>query len=365
MRQNCLIFHEIFSQKAWGNNHPLAISRISSVFEIIESMGWFDINQSATFSLTDIEMIKDFHDAEYINALNTAQESLSTSQEIREKYNFGNFENPLFGGFFNRARASVGGAIKAAQIAANGANAFHPGGGTHHGKRDKASGFCYLNDPVFAILELKKRGIDRIAYIDIDAHHGDGVETAFENEPNILTLSIHEEKRFPYSGELVIDLVRAIANIPLPHFVNDSEYRAIIDVCMPIIKEFAPQAMVITAGADCIKGDPLSNMQLSNSMFLETIERLLKVTNKNIVLGGGGYNPWGVGRAWAALWGMIGGYDYRASINDKTKAILAKFQSDLIDEDEIQPHWLTSLIDPPNEGIIRNEIVEICKEIKR
>lgn len=365
MRQNHLIFHEIFSQKAWGNNHPLAISRISSVFDIIKAMGWFHLNRAATFSLPSIELIKEFHDKEYVDVLSLAAKSLSLTQENREKFNFGNFENPLFDGFFDRALATVGGSIKAAQLAATGSTVFHPGGGTHHGKQNKAAGFCYLNDPVFAILELKKQGIERIAYIDIDAHHGDGVENAFENDDNVLTLSIHEGNRFPYSGEFGVDLDRAFVNIPIPQYVNDSEYSLIIDHCLPIISNFAPHAMVITAGADCLKGDPLSKMQLSNSLFLNTVNRLLQICEKNVVLGGGGYNPWNVARTWAALWGMIGGFDFKASINAETKAILLRFQSDLIDSDEIEPHWLSGLIDPSNQGQIRTEIVEICNRIKR
>ncbi len=364
MRQNYLIFHEIFSHKAWGNNHPLAISRLLSVFDIIDSMNWANENMISGFSLPDNNVLKQFHNPVYIDALENAAQKLTISQEVREKFNFGNFENPLFEGFFNRARATVGGSIKAAQLAVQNCTVFHPGGGTHHGKKDKASGFCYLNDPVFAILELKKLGIERIAYIDIDAHHGDGVELAFENDANVLTLSIHEENRFPYSGEFAFDLKRAIVNIPLPQFVNDSEYSRIIDFCIPVISDFSPQALVITAGADCLKGDPLSKMQLSNSLFLETINRLLQICDKNVVLGGGGYNPWNVARTWAALWGMIGGFDFHAPINEKTKNILSKLESDLIDEDEIAPYWLNGLLDPPNNGEIRKEIMEICDKLR-
>src|SRR5207344_3103305 len=103
----------------------------------------------------------------------------NVNAEERTRYGLGTMENPLFPGLFERAATSVGGSILAAQLALEGRVAFHPAGGTHHGRPGRASGFCYFNDPVFAVLTLLRAGLERVLYVDLDAHHGDGVQDAF------------------------------------------------------------------------------------------------------------------------------------------------------------------------------------------
>src|SRR5690606_37637711 len=124
--------------------------------------------------------------------------------------------NPLFPGLFERAATSVGGSILAARLALEGRIAYHPAGGTHHGRPDRASGFCYFNDPAFAILALLEAGLERVLYVDLDAHHGDGVQDAFAADERVHTVSIHEAGRWPGTGAASDTGDGRACNLPVP-----------------------------------------------------------------------------------------------------------------------------------------------------
>ena len=181
----------------------------------------------------------------------------SVDKEMRERYRIGTMENPLFPGLFKRASTAVGGSILASELAMDERVVFHPSGGTHHGRPDRASGFCYFNDPVFAILTFLARGIERVLYVDLDAHHGDGVQDAFAEDSRVLTISIHEEKRWPHSGLVEDRASGAARNLPVPREFNDSEMDFLIENAVrPLASDFTPGALVITCGADGLQGDP-------------------------------------------------------------------------------------------------------------
>jgi acetoin utilization protein AcuC len=266
-------------------------------------------------------------------------------------------ENPLFPGLFERAATSVGGSIRAGELALEGRIAFHPAGGTHHGRPDRASGFCYFNDPVFAILALLQGGAERVLYVDLDAHHGDGVQDAFEKEPRVRTISIHERGRWPHTGD-VSDTGRGRAcNLSVPAALNDIEFAVLLDrVVLPLARRAAPRAVVITCGADALDGDPLSSMALSNVALWSAVERLTALAPAAVVLGGGGYNPWAVARYWTGLWGRLSGRDIPATLPPDARAILLRLRCDLIDEDHVCAEWLATLADEPHEGTMRDEI---------
>ena len=118
----------------------------------------------------------------------------------RQRHNLGGIENPIFGEVFRRPATACGSSLLGAGLVAEGAVVYSPAGGLHHGRPDRASGFCYFNDPALAILDLLDRGVDRIAYLDVDAHHGDGVQDAFAGDARVLTVSVHEAQRWPFTG---------------------------------------------------------------------------------------------------------------------------------------------------------------------
>jgi acetoin utilization protein AcuC len=286
---------DVYRESAFGKNHPLSIIRVAGVVDVCEMLGWFDHEQFRDSPQASVAQLREFHDPDYIEAIISADRNGRVEKEVREQYRLGTMENPLFPGLFKRASTAVGGSILASELAMDGRVVFHPSGGTHHGRTDRASGFCYFNDPVFSILTFLAHGIERVLYVDLDAHHGDGVQDAFADNPRVLTISIHEEKRWPHSGLVDDRAAGAARNLPVPKGFNDSELDYLIErAVLPLGQMFAPDALVITCGADALDGDPLSKLSLSNTGLWQAVEKLLNLTPRTVVLGGGGYNPWTV-----------------------------------------------------------------------
>ncbi len=346
---------------AFTGLHPLAISRLGAVEDFCRALGWLDNAAYQECAAADRETLLRFHDADYLNALFAAQAHACAKKRDRERYNFGTMENPVFEGFADRAAMTVGGAILAARIALEGGVGVHFGGGTHHGRRNRAHGFCYLNDPVFAIMTLLDGGHPRVAYIDLDAHHGDGVEAAFAGDDRVLVASIHEQGRWPNTGPVGVSPDGTAVNAPVPKNFCDSELEYLRNEWLaPMIEAFSPDSIVLTCGADALCGDPLSTMSLSNVALQNTVCALIASTRGAVILGGGGYNPWTTVRAWTGLWGAVAGMSPPDELPDAITKQLAEFTCDLVDDDEIESRWLTSLYDVPNDGPVRQEIKELA-----
>ena len=325
---------EIYRKPAFGFNHPLNIVR-----------------HAAT-----AEQLLEFHSRAYVRALQYANATGKVEPEVRERYQVGTMENPLFPGLFERASMTVGGSILSAELASQGHVVFHPSGGTHHGRADRASGFCYFNDPVFAILTFLKAGSRSVLYIDLDAHHGDGVEDAFLEEERVTTLSIHEAERWPFSGtHSRPDL--GSWNLAVPQHINDTEFEFLFEhAVLPLLDRVEADSLVLCCGADCLAGDPLSKMELSNVVLWNAVDKLIERGLPTVILGGGGYNPWTVTRYWAGMWGRVTGQVFPARLPEEATAYLRNMECDLIDEDEVLEEWLTTLADTPYPGPVRNEI---------
>jgi len=194
--------NDVYQRAAFGNNHPLSIARVEKVRELCDVLNWFEPNQYRTSPVASEAQLLRYHTPDYVHALKAADRDGHVSRSDRVQYGFGTMENPLFAGVFERASSAVGGSIHAANLASEGRVVFHPAGGTHHAWPNKARGFCYFNDPVFAVLQFLELGLQRVLYIDLDAHHGDGVQHAFESEPRVRTISMHEAGRWPNTGAL-------------------------------------------------------------------------------------------------------------------------------------------------------------------
>ena len=349
--------HPAFDAPAWRNMHPLAFSRHAALLALCRAQGWLDGPEVVPTFLPERATLLRLHDANYVDALERAIESGKVTAHDRIRHGFGTMANPIFPGLFDRARATVGGAITAAQVALGGRIAFHPAGGTHHGRGDRASGFCYFNDPAFAILTLLDAGAAPVLYLDLDAHHGDGVEHLLADDPRVQLVSIHEEGRWPHSGTSATPGPANAINIALPRALNDTELDWLMtEVVAEIAQGVRPAAVVVTAGADCLHGDPLSAMDLSNRAFWGAVECATRWAPHAVVLGGGGYNPWTVSRGWAGLWAVLSGRDPSAPPTGPARKLLAGYESDLIEEDEVDPEWLRSIADAPRPGAIRPEI---------
>lgn len=358
------ISSEIYRATGYRGNHPLAIQRIGSVLTMCEQLGWLPDGYEDSYRATREDLLK-FHAPDYIDAIVSCERARRVPEDVRERYKIGTLENPVFQGLYERASMSVGGSIQCARLALESGVAYHPSGGTHHGMRDHASGFCFFNDPVFAILTFLEAGLDRVLYVDLDAHHGDGVEVAFANDPRVMTISMHEEKRWPFTGTLDDRAGGNARNLPVPAKMNDSEFDFLMGhAVLPLARGFRPQAVVITCGADPLLGDPLSSLELSNTALWDAVVALTKVAPATAVLGGGGYNPWTVARLWTGLWGRLAGYDTDIDLPATSRALLESLDCDLVDdEDDMQPGWTTTLADARNDGMIRERFREIAEAV--
>jgi acetoin utilization protein AcuC len=358
-----LVTHDIFRRPAFGRHHPLATGRQAAVQDLIEVLGWRDPALTRIPELPGRAVLERFHTREYLDALEQADAAGRATAEMRGKYNLGTMECPVFPGLWDRARATVGGSMLAAELVADGGVAFHPTGGTHHGMPARASGFCYLDDPVFAVLRLLDGGLTRVLHVDLDAHHGDGVEAAFADDARVHLISIHEDGRWPGTGRIADTLGGRALNIPVPRGINDSDYALVLErLVTPFVRRAEPEAMVILLGADGLAGDPLSGMQLSNGALWAACRALIAMTPRTVILGGGGYNPWTTARLWAGMWGLLAGHDIGGELPDRAQAVLAALDCDLVDDEDRDPAWLTTLVDPPNAGPVRPEVAALVEE---
>ena len=347
---------EIYRKPAFGLNHPLNIVRHAAVIDMLQMLGWLDESSFRESQPATVDQLLEFHNRAYVRALQYANATGRVEKDVRERYQVGTFENPLFPGLFERASMTVGGSILSAELASQGHVVFHPSGGTHHGRSDRASGFCYFNDPVFAILTFLKEGGQSVLYIDLDAHHGDGVEDAFLDEERVTTLSIHEAKRWPFSGTKSHPATGAY-NFAVPRQINDSEFQFLFEeAVLPLVDKVKADALVLCCGADCLAGDPLSKMELSNVVLWDAVDRLIDLGLPTVILGGGGYNPWTVTRYWAGMWGRISGQAFPERLPDEAVNYLRAMECDLIDEEDVDEVWLTTMADTPYPGPIRDEI---------
>jgi acetoin utilization protein AcuC len=355
--------HDIYRQTGYGGNHPLAIARVGPVMDLCRALGWLGPRQFRESPRASDAQLALFHAPDYVDALRRASASGKVDCATRERYRLGTMENPLFPGLFERAATSVGGSICAAKLAMEGRVVFHPAGGTHHGRPDQASGFCYFNDPVLAILTLLDQGARRVLYVDLDAHHGDGVQDAFRDDARVHTVSIHEQGRWPHTGAAQDVGGGRACNLPVPREFNDSELELLCgELVLPLARRLAPDALVITCGADALAGDPLSSMMLSNGALWAAVERLVAVAPVAVVLGGGGYNPWTVARYWAGLWGRLSGRGIPSQLPEAARSILGTLRCDLVDDEDMRDEWLTTLQDAPNQGAVRPQIAALLEQ---
>lgn len=353
-----LIGHEIFRHSRYGTAHPLAIPRVSTCLDLCRALGWLDESNFRESPQAPAEALSRFHDPAYIAALQAAERDQAIDPELGEKYNLGTAENPVFGEIFRRPATAAGGTLLAARLIADRPGIVHnPAGGTHHGQPARASGFCYLNDPVLGLLALRDAGFSRLLYVDFDAHHGDGVQAAFDGDPSVLTISIHEDRRWPRSGFYRYEPSEGVVSLPVPRELNDNELAWLVDaLVLPLGAAFGPEAVVIQAGADAIAEDPLSRLSLSNQALLAAVEAVSALCGRVIILGGGGYNPWSVGRFWAALWGRLNGRIAPRPLPAAAEKVLRGLSWHRKAGRNPPDNWFTTLDDPPNYGPVRDAV---------
>jgi acetoin utilization protein AcuC len=311
------IYTDAYFDYDYGPAHPLKIVRLKLTFELIKAYGLLDLPSVQTIITRRAEEddLATFHSREYLNILKRAGEADLRGDAYA--YGLGPGDNPIFPGLYDWSLWSTGATLQAVDFVANGEGdiAFNIAGGLHHAMRSKASGFCYINDPVIGILRLLERG-KRVAYVDIDAHHGDGVQKAFYQTNKVLTISLHETgySLFPGSGfEYEIGEGEGegyAVNLPLPPYTGDETYLwAFNEIVPPLIRAFKPDVVVTQLGVDSFYNDPLTNLHLTIYGYEKVLRRIKDVAPKWVALGGGGYDVSNVTRAWTLAWAVMNGIE--------------------------------------------------------
>jgi acetoin utilization protein AcuC len=312
--------------------------------------------------MATVEQLTRFHDAGYVAALQRAEAAQAVSAEDRERYRIGADGNPVYAEVFRRPATSAGGVMLACRMTLGGGIVHCPGGGTHHGRPDRAAGFCYLNDPALGILAWLDAGLDNIVYLDLDAHHGDGVQDAFANDDRVLTISIHEAGRWPFTGAAEDRAGGAARNLPVPRGFNDSEMAYLMHAAvLKLIAARRPQAIFLQAGADALEEDPLARLSLSNNAYWAAVSAVRDLAPRLVVVGGGGYNPYTVGRCWAGIWAVLNDIVIPPRTNAAAEAVLRALRYNRAAGRHPPEHWFTTLRDAPRDGPVRDEIVRIAE----
>ena len=348
---------EIYRASTYGPKHPLAIPRVSTVTDLVRAMGWLDDAVFVQAPMASVAAVTRFHDPDYVAALRRAEETQTVSEADRARYRIGAEGNPVYREIYRRPMTSAGGVMLATRLTREGGVVYCPGGGTHHGRPARASGFCYLNDPVLGILGWLDSGLDRVAYLDIDAHHGDGVQDAFADDPRVLTISVHEAGRWPHTGLAEDRAGGAARNFPVPAGFNDTEMRAVMTgAVLPLIRAHRPQAVFLQCGADALEEDPLARLSLSNNAHWAVVDAARRLAPRLVVTGGGGYNPYTVGRCWAGVWAVLNDIPIPPRTTPAAESVLRGLSYNRAAGRNPPEHWFTTLRDMPREGTVRPEI---------
>jgi len=322
--KTAFIYSDNFGSYAYSAGHPMRPVRLKLTFELIKSLGL----DAAPFSsiiearkATEKELLL-FHTLEYIRALKEANTGIIPVDG--PSHGLGMGDNPVFQGVYDWSCLSAGASLQAAEMVATGQAdiAFNVAGGLHHAMPSRASGFCYINDAAVAIKYLAALG-KRVAYVDIDAHHGDGVEYAFYDSDKCLTISIHENGNWLFPGTGFVTDAGAghgkgfSVNLPLPPETGDAVFvDAFNRIVPPFIEAFRPDILVTQLGVDTFETDPITHLGLTTNGFEEMVKRFKSFNIPWVALGGGGYDLSNVARAWTLAWAIMNDIEPPETIPD-------------------------------------------------
>jgi acetoin utilization protein AcuC len=315
--KTAFIYTDAYLDYDYGPTHPLQVIRLKLTYDLIKAYGLLDL-PSVQFVPTIKAEEKDlaaFHSEEYLNILRQADEGHAPGNAY--SYGLGPGDNPIFQGLYSWSLLVTGATLQAVDFVAEGKGgiAFNIAGGLHHAMRARASGFCYINDPAIGIMRLLRLG-KRVAYIDIDAHHGDGVQKAFYETNQVLTISLHETgyTLFPGTGfEHEIGEGEGegySVNLPFPPNTDDEVYFWAFEEVVPgLVQAFQPDVVVTQLGVDTFYNDPLTNLHLSIFGYERVLKRIKDLAPRWVALGGGGYDIFNVAGAWTLAWAVMNGVE--------------------------------------------------------
>lgn len=323
MPRAAFIYEDSLSRHELRSDHPMRPVRLRYTYQLLQEYGAFDHPEAILLdprSATEEELAW-LHTSEYVAAVKALGSATPGEPGVIDGARFGfsgQGDNPVYPKMFEAAALSTGGSLLAAEMVASGevSAAFNISGGLHHAAAGHASGFCVFNDPALAVHYFLNQG-KRVAYVDIDAHHGDGVQEAFYTDDRVLTISVHESGQwlFPGTGsvsELGEGSGRGYSvNLPLYPYTADDDYvEAFGQIVPPLIRAFAPDVLVTQLGIDSYHSDPLTHLQVTTEGYIEAVRQLAGLGLPWLALGGGGYDVNAVARAWTLAYGVMLGADW-------------------------------------------------------
>ena len=319
MASAAFVYTDDFVGYKFSDHHPLQQIRLVMLHRMLEAYGVFARGESDLIvpAVADPGDLRRVHSAEYLDALHR----LSRGETVpgMGRFGFGDGDNPPFHGMWEASLLYSGASLNAAELVLSGQYryAFNSSGGLHHAARDRASGFCLINDNALAADAALDRGM-RVAYIDIDAHHGDGTQSIFYHDPRVLTVSVHETGRTLFPGTGFTNEIGEgdgtgySINVPMAPFSTDPHFAYVFDeVVEPIVRAYDADFVILQVGADAHVGDPLTHLQLTSRGWLELVKRLLAVAGDKpvVVLGGGGYDLKAAARLWVLVQATLAGVE--------------------------------------------------------
>jgi acetoin utilization protein AcuC len=311
--KSAFVYSELFSQYDLGPLHPFKTSRAKIVYELCRRYGlldrpWIEIVKPEPLAFEKLTL---FHSDEYLRLLQAA--SSNTFRFEMLGCGLGTDENPVFEGLYDLITLAAGATYRGAEMLLHEdynlvLNVF---GGFHHAGRSHAEGFCYINDAGIAIAHFLRQGL-RVAYIDLDAHHGNGIQDAFYSDNRVLKISFHESGKslYPWSGfewEIGDGAGKGYnINVPLLEGTDDDTYLyAFSQIVPPLMHSFAPDVTVAIFGADAHHADPLVHLNMSNHPFCRAAQAIADLSHRVLALGGGGYNIYNAARTWSLVWAIM------------------------------------------------------------
>jgi acetoin utilization protein AcuC len=319
MKKAAFVYNEGLTQRDSRVDEIFGPTRLQYTYELLKCYRAFDSPASMLIAPEDASeaSLLSFHTEEYVAAVRSFSNGEKTVNPAR--FNFSELgDNPIYPGMYELSTLVVGASLQAAElVSAGGVDiAFNSSGGLHHAAPDYASGFCVFNDVVIAIKHLLAKGL-KVAYVDIDAHHGDGVQNAFYASDQVLTISIHESGRYLFPGTGGVSEIGVGAgegysvNMPLAPFTDDEVYLWAFDQIVPeLVDSFEPDILVTQLGTDSHYLDPLTQLSLTTEGYSGLVSRVRQMAPRWVALGGGGYEASVVIRCWTLAYGIMMGRDW-------------------------------------------------------
>lgn len=312
MCQTAVFYGEALSRYGFGGSHPLGTDRLGAFWSKLQNENLTNVVVEEPVLGTDEDALS-FHDRQYVELVKAASKHGGVLLDTGD--------TPAFKGVFEASLYIIGSTLAALDMVMAGRDragrkidhAFNPIGGLHHARRDTAGGFCVFNDIGVAILAARQKyGIKRLAYVDIDAHHGDGVFYEFEDDPLLFFADIHEDGRQLYPGTgSANEIGKGEAagtkiNIPLEPGADDDEFIDAFGRIEKFIDSVKPELIILQCGADGLAGDPITHLQYTTRAHRHAADVLHRLAHKHcnrriVALGGGGYNRTNIGNAWTEV----------------------------------------------------------------